>query len=794
MRSGVHRALAAVAVVVFAVAVVGAQRPVEAASSASTVVGATVPSAITLGNQCHAKVAWSLGQVLPGSATTTATGANVCRFTWASTNDSSMLRIHQADRTGDAMQGQSSTFTTPIGSGPGSAIDGKGSAFVALTRWSGTSYQRSSDSGATFATIAEPGQFQSVSVVDGSNAWRTGMTGTQVTSTLGSGTPTWTNTAAALPASCTFPADISAVSASTAWVMCSDHAYRTADTGATWSDSGNIVSNGSRIEAVSSSTAYAVAYGVVRRSTNSNVSWTTLGSALSGKWVVDVSATPGVATSAWAVDSGGAVYRTANTGTAWTALPAIAEPPQALSIEALSTTSAIVGGYNGKMYFTTDSGVTWNRWRSPLNGRIARIAAIDASHVGVVGNSGAAFATTNGGSTWTNVVPGARDAASDADATDSQTILTSDAAGKVQLSTNGGSTWTAFDTGMGMVAVNGVALHASGTGTSDLQLFAVGNSGSMAVSRDGGSSWSQPTSGTAQDLWDIDVRSDGVALAVGAAGTILRSVDWGATWTTVANTGASLLQVELHPSGVAIAVGAGGVVRRSTDSGATWSTRTSGTTEELLDVSMPSSSVVYAAGYNTLLKSIDGGATWTVSSGPGTTGFARVAAASESTVWVFISEGYGWDPNWVSRSTDGGATWSTPLSANFTEILSPIALDTGTVLMPGEGGGMRVTSPAPTIANYSAGAWAGGTSRFGVCVQALGGSAAAGSFTVDGGTCTINDADPWYAVPTTPTKIGMMASAGTGSVDLVWGMRASSSGTPGEYTAGVAVTAVAPNA
>jgi hypothetical protein len=295
------------------------------------------------------------------------------------------------------------------------------------------------------------------------------------------------------------------------------------------------------------------------------------------------------------------------------------------------------------------------------------------------------------------------------------------------------------------------------------------------------------------------VRSDGVALAVGGGGTILRSTDWGSSWTSVGSAGASLYAVELHPSGLAIAVGVGGLVRRSTDSGATWSTPASSTTTDLVSLDIASSTVVYASGTDKLVKSVDGGATWSTvstSGGVGVSGFSRVAAASEDTVWLFMSSIAGWDPNWAARSVDGGATWQRPFPSQMPEVLSPVALDTGAVLLPAEGGHLRITNPTATVADYSAGAWAGGTSRFGVCLQALGGSAAAGSFPVDGnGTCTASDSDPWNAVPAaSPAKVGQMVAAGTGSIDLVWGMRAGSSLAAGEYTAGIVVTAVAPNA
>jgi hypothetical protein len=74
-------------------------------ATSTTVVTVDVPSATSIVNQCVAPPARQLGLVAPGTNATTATGTDVCRIEFSSSNDSSTLRIGQADATGSAMTG-----------------------------------------------------------------------------------------------------------------------------------------------------------------------------------------------------------------------------------------------------------------------------------------------------------------------------------------------------------------------------------------------------------------------------------------------------------------------------------------------------------------------------------------------------------------------------------------------------------------------------------------------------------------------------------------------------------------
>src|SRR5206468_715439 len=111
-------------------------------------------------------------------------------------------------------------------------------------------------------------------------------------------------------------------------------------------------------------------------------------------------------------------------------------------------------------------------------------------------------------------------------------------------------------------------------------VIAVGDSGAVYRSFDGGASWTsfllgtKPLRGVAARGWTIAV--------VGDSGKIWRSVDDGGSWSLQVKAGTpSLRAIESLGGDSLVAVGSGGTVLRSLDGGATWSAQASGTSATL---------------------------------------------------------------------------------------------------------------------------------------------------------------------------------------------------------------------
>ena len=118
--------------------------------------------------------------------------------------------------------------------------------------------------------------------------------------------------------------------------------------------------------------------------------------------------------------------------------------------------------------------------------------------------------------------------------------------GKVYRTTNGGSTWTAGTVGA-TSDLFGVEYAAAGG-----QGWAVGYMGRIYRTTDGGATWTQLTSPTAYYLEDIEYLGGSTAVAVGRSGAIVRTTN-GTTWTIPVNPPApsiTSLTSSSHPAGV----------------------------------------------------------------------------------------------------------------------------------------------------------------------------------------------------------------------------------------------------
>jgi photosystem II stability/assembly factor-like uncharacterized protein len=156
-------------------------------------------------------------------------------------------------------------------------------------------------------------------------------------------------------------------------------------------------------------------------------------------------------------------------------------------------------------------------------------------------------------------------------------------------------------------------------------------------------------------------------LAVGSAGTVLRTVDGGITWSVESSgVDTDLRAVWITSGGTAVAVGMSATVIHSTNGGMTWSPADIPAfldTEHMNGVSMWDDQRGVAVGYGelggdgTILVTDDGGATWTARNREiddgGFSAFFAVWAEGDSLACIGAREGR------VVRSDDGGETWIT---------------------------------------------------------------------------------------------------------------------------------------
>ena len=192
----------------------------------------------------------------------------------------------------------------------------------------------------------------------------------------------------------------------------------------------------------------------------------------------------------------------------------------------------------------------------------------------------------------------------------------------------------------------------------------VGDTGFVGITSDGGVTITPVTSGVptnqrCQSISFGDASTGYIAAgaASGSAGTIIKTTDGGATWTTVFTTTNPVTSlVAINPLVVHAVLQNGGVLN-TTDGGLTWSTPVPGTVgNPTLGMSFLDSMTGFVVGSaGKISKTTDGGTTWAPLPPP-QTNFAFFEMKIISAVEIYAVGA----PDFLYKSTDLGSTW-TPL-------------------------------------------------------------------------------------------------------------------------------------
>ena len=157
---------------------------------------------------------------------------------------------------------------------------------------------------------------------------------------------------------------------------------------------------------------------------------------------------------------------------------------------------------------------------------------------------------------------------------------------------------------------------------------AVGDAGTIVRTTNAGASWGAQPSNTAFNLNDVWFSTASTGFAVGHGGTIMRTRDGGTSWTRLLNVPASenLYGVWFADTSRGWTVGSNGTVLRTSDGGNTW-TRSNPTAQLLRGVSFSDSLNGWAVGDGgVILGTHDAGRSWYVVQ-------PSVTALSLRTVW-----------------------------------------------------------------------------------------------------------------------------------------------------------------
>ena len=424
-------------------------------------------------------------------------------------------------------------------------------------------------------------------------------------------------------------------------------------------------------------------------------------------------------------EDGGSTWRTAAQPGRW-ALCAVSFP---------DASHGWAVGQHGTILRTTDGGATWSAQRSGTTTDLTAVTFVDAQHGYAAGSMDAFLETHDAGLTWKKPATsgvGFGMLSADAIAVDAAGTLWLAHDGELAKSRDGGRRWRSVELGgrypVYDLAVSGLALYASGYGSSD---GGGSRTSSVVVSADGGATWRERMLGQNVSLISVAAAGTSDVCAVGTGAVV--SSDAGETWTGGGfsplgagnmdfvgatqgwSTGGGILSVIgflptedragsiLHTSdGVAWqeqytnrrhyftdvdfadaehgwAVGTAGAIRHSVDGGATWAAQALGTKTAFEQVEAPSARDAWVLGTtrppggdSVFMRTSDAGASWTTISPP---------KAFWPLTMRFLSGQEGWAAGWgpkvaeVVHTEDGGTTWTRTALKGAGGALLPLAMD-----------------------------------------------------------------------------------------------------------------------
>lgn len=174
-----------------------------------------------------------------------------------------------------------------------------------------------------------------------------------------------------------------------------------------------------------------------------------------------------------------------------------------------TTTGWAVGGnwqgnVGGVVFKTTDGGLTWDSLSIPTANQLEDVSFVNSFHGWAVGYGGTILHTIDGGQNWTNQYLGWKCTSWEVDSLGDSTCVD--------------STALFVPTLCAIVAID------------SSHCWAVGKEGAILYTSDGGTTWEQQSSGTANELKAVTFLNVSTGWIVGAGGVILHTDDGGTTW------------------------------------------------------------------------------------------------------------------------------------------------------------------------------------------------------------------------------------------------------------------------
>jgi|GEM_PF-1214577 len=320
-------------------------------------------------------------------------------------------------------------------------------------------------------------------------------------------------------------------------------------------------------------------------------------------------------------------------------------------------------GTEGHIYTTVDGGKTWSKLTALGLTDLSDIQfSPDGSTAFAVGNSGTFLRSDNAGTTWSVKPVGSLNNLTHVWFFDNLSGYVFDASGNFWATTDGGNNWSGIANNLSSVLQGQLKdIHFAGT-----RGYAVSrnvNAGSIYVSDDQGVTWTSSSAIATTDLKAVEfIGMTGNGFAAGVDGNLLRTANYGQTWTSVPTDFiATAKEIHFQNTSTGVILADNGSLYSTTNGGLTWTTITTPSIAQDIYFSSPTNGyAVTTAGQ--VYKTTNGGQSWS------STG---ISAALAQTTSVFFdrtetSRGYVAGTGAELKFTNnGGAAWTAISTSAF---------------------------------------------------------------------------------------------------------------------------------
>jgi photosystem II stability/assembly factor-like uncharacterized protein len=373
--------------------------------------------------------------------------------------------------------------------------------------------------------------------------------------------------------------------------------------------------------------------GAFLKTTNGGTTWTTLAT-ITSRTLRKVAISPIDVRIVVAVGDSAAMVRTANSGTSFGAINLGATNFRNLRDIGFRPNLGLATsvGKDGYLINSTNSGGSWVQKFAGIRNNFTAVDFKNQTTGFISGENGALFVTTNGGTTLVSRPLPESIRIQTIDFWNTAVGYTSSADGKIYRTGNSGTTWVPTFLPLNRT-ISGFYLFSPSV------VYAAGNNGYITRSTDSGVTWDQMIkSNTTVNLKDISFFDIAVGLAIGDNGQISRSLG-GTEWENIPKiTNENLNALVRLDTTRAIAVGNAGTILKTEDKGRTWRNIGSGTTKKLNSIAFFGQNAGFIAGDEGLaLVTLDGGETWIQSATGTLRNFTGVSPGTESKAY-FVGE------------------------------------------------------------------------------------------------------------------------------------------------------------